>query len=62
LRPMDRDIALVLLKRLKERQLIGDETYVSACNSRFFDSKNFTDYSEHANSNQVGKDAQNNEY
>ena len=33
---VDRDIALVLLKRLWERELISEETYVSACNSRFF--------------------------
>ena len=33
---VDRDIALVLLKRLWQRELISEETYVSACNSRFF--------------------------
>lgn len=32
---VDRDIALVLLKRLWKRELISEETYVSACNSRF---------------------------
>ena len=33
---VDRDIALVLLKRLWKRELISEETYVSACNSRFY--------------------------
>lgn len=32
---VDRDIALVLLKRLWKRELISEETYVSACNSCF---------------------------
>lgn len=39
---VDRDIALVLLKRLWKRELISEETYVSACNSRFFDKRCFT--------------------
>ena len=39
---VDRDIALVLLKRLRKRELISEETYVSACNSRFFDKCRFT--------------------
>ena len=39
---VDRDIALVLLKHLWERELISEETYVSACNSRFFDKRRFT--------------------
>lgn len=39
---VDRDIALVLLKRLWKRELISEETYVSACNSRFFDKCRFT--------------------
>ena len=39
---VDRDIALVLLKRLWKRELISEETYVSACNSRFFDKRRFT--------------------
>ncbi len=33
---VDRDIALVLLKRLWKRELISEETYVSASSSRFF--------------------------
>ena len=32
---VDRDIALVLLKRLWERELMSEEMYVSACNTRF---------------------------
>ena len=39
---VDRDIALVLLKRLWKRELISEEPYVSACNSRFFDKRRFT--------------------
>ena len=39
---VDRDIALVLLKRLWKRELISEETYVSACNSCFFDKRRFT--------------------
>lgn len=39
---VDRDIALVLLKHLWERGLISEETYVSACNSHFFDKRRFT--------------------
>ena len=39
---VDRDIALILLKHLWERELISEETYVSACNSRFFDKRRFT--------------------
>lgn len=43
---VDRDIALVLLKRLWKRELISEETYVSACNSRFFDKCRFTSDTE----------------
>ena len=39
---VDRDIALVLLKRLWKRNLITKEVYVAACNSKYFDRKNFT--------------------
>lgn len=39
---VDRDIALILLKHLWERELISEETYVSACSSRFFDKRRFT--------------------
>ena len=39
---VDRDIALVLLKRLWKRELISEETYVSASSSRFFDKRRFT--------------------
>ena len=41
---VDRDIGLALLKRLQQRGLISEETYVSACNSRFFEPKYFSDY------------------
>ena len=43
---VDRDIALILLKHLWERELISEETYVSACNSRFFDKCRFTSDTE----------------
>lgn len=43
---VDRDIGLALLKRLWQREFISEETYVSACNSRFFDRKHFSDYAE----------------
>lgn len=43
---LDRDIGLALLKRLLQRELISEETYVSACNSRFFDRKRFSQYAE----------------
>lgn len=39
---VDRDIALVLLKHLWERELITKEVYIAACNSKYFDRKNFT--------------------
>ena len=39
---IDRDIALVLLKHLWERELITEEVYIAACNSKYFDRKNFT--------------------
>ena len=43
---VDRDIGLALLKLLRKRELISEDTYVSCCNSRFFDEKNFTSYAE----------------
>lgn len=43
---VDRDIGLALLSLLRKRELISEETYVSCCNSRFFDEKNFTGYAE----------------
>lgn len=39
---VDRDIALVLLKHLWERELITEEVYLAACKSEVFDRKNFT--------------------
>ena len=47
---VDRDIGLALLKLLRKRELISEETYVSCCNSRFFDQKNFTSYAESTDS------------
>ena len=43
---VDRDIALVLLKRLWKQNLITEEVYIAACNSKFFDRKNFTPVAE----------------
>lgn len=47
---VDRDIGLALLKLLRKRELISEETYVSCCNSRFFDEKSFTSYAESTDS------------
>ena len=43
---VDRDIALVLLNRLWKRELISEETYVSASSSHFFDKRRFTSDTE----------------
>ena len=43
---VDREIALALLKRLWKRELISEETYVSASSSRFFDKRRFTSDTE----------------
>ena len=43
---VDRDLGLALLKRLWQRGLISEETYVSASNSHFFDRKRFAHYAE----------------
>lgn len=43
---VDRDIGLALLKILRKRELISEETYVACRNSRFFDSKQFTGCTE----------------
>ena len=43
---VERDIGLALLKRLMQRGLISEETYVSACNSTFFDANRFSEYAE----------------
>lgn len=39
---VDRDIGLVLLKRLWKQNLITEAVYVAACKSEVFDRKNFT--------------------
>ena len=46
---VDREIALALLKQLWKRELISEETYVSASSSRFFDKRKFTSDSKTAN-------------
>lgn len=46
---VDREIALALLKRLWKRELISEETYVSASSSRFFDKRQFTSDTETGN-------------
>ena len=38
---VDRDIALALLKRLRERELITQTQYAAACGSRCFDTRRF---------------------
>lgn len=46
---VDREIALALLKRLWKRELISEETYVSASSSSFFDKRHFTSDTETVN-------------
>lgn len=46
---VDREIALALLKRLWKRELISEETYVSASSSLFFDKRHFTSDTETVN-------------
>ena len=43
---IDRDIGLILLKRLWQRDFISEEHYLSASCSRFFDRKHFSHYAE----------------
>lgn len=43
---IDREIGLVLLKRLWQRNFISADLYHSASHSRFFDRKHFTHYAE----------------
>ena len=43
---VDRDIGLVLLKRLWKQNLITEAVYIAACNSKYFDRKNFTPVAE----------------
>ena len=58
---VDREIALALLKRLWKRELISEETYVSASSSRFFDKRRFTSDTETNNkmSEEVSADVDN---
>ena len=46
---VDREIALALLNRLWKRELISEETYVSASSSRFFVKRQFTSDTETVN-------------
>lgn len=55
---VDRDIALALLKRLRQREMITAAAYTAACNSRFFDSKNFVSYADLKENNSDGKEDQ----
>ncbi len=43
---IERDLSLALLKCLWQRNLISEETFISASNSRFFDRKRFSHYAE----------------
>ena len=43
---IDREIGLVLLRRLWQRDFISEELYHSASHSRFFDRKHFSHYAE----------------
>ncbi len=43
---IDREIGLILLKRLWRQNLISEDLYHSASCSRFFDRKHFTRYAE----------------
>ena len=54
---VDRDLSLALLKRLWQRGLISEETFVSASNSRFFDRKRFARYAESDNPNRSKEDS-----
>ena len=41
---VERDIGLALLKRLMQRGLISEETYISASHSKVFDFNHFSNY------------------
>ena len=43
---IDREIGLILLKRLWQRNMISEDRYLSASCSRFFDRRHFTHYAE----------------
>ena len=43
---IDREIGLILLKRLWQRNMISEDRYLSASCSRFFDRKHFNHYAE----------------
>ena len=43
---IDREVGLILLKRLWQRNMISEDLYLSASCSRFFDRNHFTHYAE----------------
>ena len=51
---LDREIGLVLLKRLWKRELISEEAYRAACNAPCFDQKRFA--SDYQTEGQGGRD------
>ena len=53
---VDRELGLALLKRLRQRELISEETFVSACNSRFFDAGRFARYVKSAGAEREKED------
>ena len=58
---VERDVGLALLKRLMQRELISEETYVAASHSRFFDEDRFSDYAEADNTHSAQEEQQNDE-
>ena len=48
---VDRDIALALLKRLKDRKIITERQYLEACNSRILFAERTEGVSENAGEN-----------
>ena len=58
---VERDIGLALLKRMMQRKLISEETYVSASHSRFFDPDHFSDYAEADITHSAQEEQQDNE-
>ncbi len=59
---VDRDLGHVLLKRLWQRELISQQTFLSACNSRFFDKKHFSHYAEADKINPNGEDSEHDDH
>ncbi|MEG2366795.1 MAG: hypothetical protein RSB53_01605 [Oscillospiraceae bacterium] len=59
---VDREIALALLKRLWQRELITETLYLAARGSRLFDSKNFADGEKPLENALTGKEKLQNEH